>query len=72
MELVEEQSNTTRRKFSSDAERRAIYDALLQKSVDEKLKKGATHEVTMEFSVNIRVIQCIWKFTSSLQLVRTI
>lgn len=55
------QSNITRT-FLDNYERKAIYDMLLQKSVNGKLKKGVTHMVASHFSVSIRVVQRIWQY----------
>ncbi|XP_074352653.1 uncharacterized protein LOC141691797 [Apium graveolens] len=42
-------------------DRRAIYIALLKKSVNGKLKWGTTKAVANEFSVTMRTVQRIWK-----------
>lgn len=57
-----EQSEVRRKKITlSNAHRRIIYEALLEKSVDGKLKKGVTKSVALEFSVPIHTVQRIWK-----------
>ncbi|KAL8107287.1 hypothetical protein AgCh_023913 [Apium graveolens] len=45
----------------SNDDRRAIYIALLKKSVNGKLKWGTTKAVANEFSVTMRTVQRIWK-----------
>ncbi|XP_065862399.1 uncharacterized protein [Euphorbia lathyris] len=52
---------TSKRKYLSNAQRRAIYDMLLQKSIDGKLPKGTTNSVASIFSVGIRLVQRVWK-----------
>lgn len=56
-----EQNNKRKNRNLSNDERRAIYDMLLQKSVDGKLKKGTIQLVASFFSIGIRTIQRIWK-----------
>ncbi|XP_050889102.1 uncharacterized protein LOC127094292 [Lathyrus oleraceus] len=55
----------TQRRMLSNSERRIIYEALLEKSVDGKLKKGVTKLVSSLFSVNIRTVQRIWKLAEN-------
>ena len=50
-----------KRNFLSNQQRHAVYDALLERSVDGKLKKDTTKIVAELFSLNIRTIQRIWK-----------
>jgi hypothetical protein len=49
----------------SNAERRTIYEALLEKSVDGKLKRGVTKLVASQFSVHLRSVQRIWKLADN-------
>ncbi|KAI5387909.1 uncharacterized protein LOC127103324 [Lathyrus oleraceus] len=50
-----------RLRILSNEERMYIYHELLQKSVDGKLRKGATNEVASSNSVPLRTVQRIWK-----------
>lgn len=50
-----------KRRNLTNAERRAVYHALLEKSVGGKLKKNTTREVQRMFNVNLRTVQRIWK-----------
>jgi len=54
-----------RRKVLSNPERRLIYEALLEKSVDGKLKRGVTSLVASQFSLHIRYVQRIWKLAEN-------
>jgi len=54
-----------RRKVLSNTERRLIYEVLLEKSVDGKLKKGVTSLVASKFSLHIRSVQRIWKLAEN-------
>ncbi|KAL7158342.1 hypothetical protein ABFS83_02G136600 [Erythranthe nasuta] len=45
----------------SNDKRRAIYNILLQKSINGKLKRGVTKMVALQFSVSLRTVQRIWK-----------
>ncbi|KAK1389474.1 hypothetical protein POM88_017652 [Heracleum sosnowskyi] len=48
-------------KMVTNEKRYAIYAALLQRSVNGKLKKKTTRDVASIFSVSIRTVQRIWK-----------
>lgn len=51
-----------KRKVLTDAERWSVYRALLEKSVNGKLKKNTTNEVQNMFNIkNVRTVQRIWK-----------
>lgn len=52
-----------KRKVITNDERQAIYAALLEKSVNGKLKKKSTRIVAEKFSVPLRTVQRIWKRT---------
>lgn len=54
-------SNVRQRKFLCNEQRKLIYNALLERSVNGKLKKKTTREVSTLFDVNIRCVQRIWK-----------
>lgn len=54
-------AQVVKRKFLSNEQRREIYNALLEKSVDGKLKRKTTTEVSNLFSVNLRTIERIWR-----------
>lgn len=53
----------TKRKLKvlSNDQRHAIYLALLKRSVNGRLKRGTTKAVAVEFTVNIRSVERIWK-----------
>ena len=55
--------NTTegKKKDYTNAQRWAVYNVLLQKSVNGKLGKITTKEVSNLLSINIRTVQRIWK-----------
>ncbi|XP_057783851.1 uncharacterized protein LOC131001479 [Salvia miltiorrhiza] len=50
-----------KRRVLTNNERRAVYCALLEKSVNGKLKKNTTKEVQDMFNINPRTMQRIWK-----------
>ena len=52
-------------KVLSNSEHKAIYDVLLLKSIDRKLKRGVTNMVASLFSISIRNVQRIWKQATS-------
>ncbi|XP_050229431.1 uncharacterized protein LOC126678580 [Mercurialis annua] len=60
-ELPSRTQNQRIKKELNNDERRAIYDMLLEKSVDGKLKRGITNMVAATFSVSVRSIQRIWR-----------
>ncbi|XP_050212958.1 uncharacterized protein LOC126664553 [Mercurialis annua] len=49
------------KKELSNNKRRDVYEMLLQKSVDGKLKRGVTATVASKFSISMRSVQRIWK-----------
>jgi hypothetical protein len=49
----------------SDSERRIIYEALLEKSVNGKPKLGTTKIAASQFPVNMRIVQHIWKLADN-------
>ncbi|GER27390.1 Holliday junction ATP-dependent DNA helicaseRuvB, partial [Striga asiatica] len=57
------QGNVQRRKnrILTDVERWAVYHALLEKSVNGKLKKNTIKEVKDMFNIELRTVQRIWK-----------
>ena len=59
--LSQAQSHIKKMKILSNDERRAIYESLLLKNVDGKLKQGVTKMVASQFSVSMLTIQRIWK-----------
>ncbi|KAL6564551.1 hypothetical protein OROMI_016001 [Orobanche minor] len=61
-EEVESESEPVRKrvKMLTNEERRIIYLALLSKSVDGKLRKGTTRDISQKFSVSTRTITRIW------------
>ena len=63
--LSQAQSQIKKMKILSNDERRAIYESLLLKSVDGKLKQGVTKMVASQFSVSMRTIQRTWKQSKS-------
>ena len=52
LELLE----VSKRKMNFITERRTIYEALLQRSIDGKLEKGVTKLVAAQFSIHIHVL----------------
>ncbi|KAL4560955.1 hypothetical protein LXL04_033112 [Taraxacum kok-saghyz] len=57
---MENCTNPSTKKNTTLAERQAIYQFLLQKSIDGELKKGSISEVASIFSVSKRTISRIW------------
>lgn len=53
--------NTRVKKVLSNAERRMLYEALLERSVNGKLKKGVKRMVASQFGVSMRTVRRIWK-----------
>lgn len=56
----EEIINKTRKNLTNH-QRRNVYNALLERSVEGKLKNNTTKEVSELLSVHIRTVQRIWK-----------
>ena len=59
--LSQAQSQIKKMKILRNDERIAIYESLLLKSVDGKLKQRVTKMVASQFSVSRSTIQRIWK-----------
>jgi hypothetical protein len=61
LELLEAPTSIRPKKNLSNEIRRAIYESLLEKSTEGRLKRGVTKSVATQFSVSIRTVQRIWK-----------
>ncbi|GER31849.1 transposon protein [Striga asiatica] len=60
VEMVK-QGKQAKNRILTDVERWTIYHALLEKSVNGKLKKNTTKEVNDFFNIELRKVQRIWK-----------